>query len=330
MPAEPPLAPGTASGADDGAEPHLQWGVKALWTQLEPLLPGLSVEVVARCASTSTELLERARLAPAPRASDFGDLMEPSGRGGRRQADAQPCLLVAEHQTAGRGRLGRAWRSTAGASLTFSLALPLAPADWSGLSLAVGVALAEALQPVPPPGGLQVQVKWPNDLWLVDAPPPGEGGAPPAGRKLGGVLIETLAARSQRLVVVGIGLNVVALPQVLHADLPHGIAFVQELDAAATAPSTLARIALPLLEALRTFERDGFAAFASRFAARDLLRDCAVTTTQPGVPDGIARGVDAGGALRIDAGGVLHRVASGEVSVRPVSGRGVRSRLPPP
>ena len=154
--------------------------------------------------------------------------------------------------------------------------------------------------------------------------------APPAGRKLGGVLIETLAARSQRLVVVGIGLNVVALPQVLHADLPHGIAFVQELDAAATAPSTLARIALPLLEALRTFERDGFAAFASRFAARDLLRDCAVTTTQPSVPSGIARGADAGGALCIEADGAWHRVASGEVSVRPGFGRGVRSRLSPP
>ena len=47
------------AGADDG--PQLQWGVKALWAQLEPLLPGLSVEVVAGCVSTSTELLERAR-----------------------------------------------------------------------------------------------------------------------------------------------------------------------------------------------------------------------------------------------------------------------------
>ena len=312
---------------DVDSERHLQWEVKALWTQLEPLLPGLSVEVVARCASTSTELLERARLAPAPRTSDFGALTEPSGCVGRRQADVQPCLLIAEHQTTGRGRLGRSWRSTAGASLTFSLALPLSPPDWSGLSLAVGVVLAEALQPALPPSGLQVRVKWPNDLWLVDASRPSEDGVTPAGRKLGGVLIETLAAHSRRLVVVGVGLNVLALPQALHADLGDGIAFVQEIEPAATAPSTLARIALPLLEGLRTFERDGFAAFASRFAARDLLCGCAVTTSQAGVPTGIARGVDAGGALCVeDAGGEIHCVASGEVSVRPTHGRGIKLR----
>ena len=66
---------------------------------------------------------------------------------GRRSADVQPCLLVAEQQTRGRGRLGRGWIASAGASLTFSLALPLAPEEWSGLSLAVGLALAEALDP---------------------------------------------------------------------------------------------------------------------------------------------------------------------------------------
>ena len=316
------------TSTDAAGEPDLQWGVRALWTQLEPLLPGLSVEVVACCASTSTELLERARLAPAPRASDFGGLNEPSGRVGRRGVDTQPCLLIAEHQSAGRGRLGRVWRSTAGASLTFSLAMPLAPAEWSGLSLAVGVALAEALQP-DPSDAARLQVKWPNDLWLVDAPADGTDAAAPAGRKLGGVLIETLAGRAQRLVVVGVGLNVIALPQALHADMPQGMACVQEIDPWATAPSTLARIALPLLEALRTFERHGFAAFAARFAARDLLRGHAVTTTQAGVPAGTACGVDAAGALCIEADGVRHHVTSGEVSVRPAGGRGVAAQRPP-
>ena len=60
-----------------------------------------------------------------------------------READAAfaPCLLVAERQTAGRGRLGRHWQSSVGDSLTFSFAVPMARPDWSGLSLAVGVAL---------------------------------------------------------------------------------------------------------------------------------------------------------------------------------------------
>jgi BirA family biotin operon repressor/biotin-[acetyl-CoA-carboxylase] ligase len=90
---------------------------------------------------------------------------------------------VAEHQTRGRGRLGRGWGRSAGASLTFSLSLPLAPRDWSGLSLAVGVALADALEP-PLDGAVpRIGLKWPNDLWLDRRPG--------SGRKLGGVLIET-------------------------------------------------------------------------------------------------------------------------------------------
>ncbi|MGZ7242464.1 biotin--[acetyl-CoA-carboxylase] ligase, partial [Streptococcus pyogenes] len=62
-----------------------------------------------------------------------------------RAGHVDPVLLVAEQQSAGRGRMGRSWASRAGDSLTFSLGLPLQPADWSGLSLAVGVAVAESL-----------------------------------------------------------------------------------------------------------------------------------------------------------------------------------------
>ena len=118
---------------------HLQWGAETLWQRLEPLLPGLSVEVVARTDSTNTQLLERARRAGAHDEDDNSRLH------GRRAGDAQPCLLVAEAQTRGRGRQGKPWYSSPGASLTFSLSLPFSPADWSGLSLAVGVAVAEAL-----------------------------------------------------------------------------------------------------------------------------------------------------------------------------------------
>jgi BirA family biotin operon repressor/biotin-[acetyl-CoA-carboxylase] ligase len=64
-----------------------------------------------------------------------------------RRGEAPALLVVAEAQTQGRGRNGRAWQSLPGASLTFSLGLPLAPADWSGLSLAVGAALADAIEP---------------------------------------------------------------------------------------------------------------------------------------------------------------------------------------
>ena len=159
-------------------------------------------------------------------------------------------------------------------------------------------------------------MKWPNDLWLLDAAAPGPGVLP--GRKLGGVLVETLAAGQQRLVVVGVGLNVLPLPAAMTADLVHGAACLQELDAAVTAPAALARVALPLLVALRQFEREGYAAFAERYAARDMLRDRAITTSHPQVPSGIARGTDEkSGALRVEApDGSRHLLVSGEVSVR--------------
>ena len=257
----------------------LNWNAETLWLDLASLRPGLTVEVAARCDSTNTRLLERAR------------------------GDATPCLLVAETQTAGRGRLGRHWQSQTGASLTFSLSLPLAPADWSGLSLAVGVALADALEPegAPPRIGL----KWPNDLWLQDAPG--------RGRKLGGVLIETVATGAQRMAVVGVGLNL--LPQPAEG-LGSGYACLQELDATASAPAVLQQVAAPLLRALLRFEREGFAPFRPAYTRRDLLLGHPVRTTGADAPEGMAAGVDDQGALRLRAGGREHRIVSGEVSVR--------------
>ena len=236
-------------------ESELQWGARALWTQLQPLLPGLAVEVVRTSASTNSARRVAVRTADVV-ASSAAPLGTESGAhaaiAGRRQADTQPCLLVAEHQLAGRGRLGRAWKSAPGASLTFSLALPLAPRDWSGLSLAVGVALAEALQALATAASPRVALKWPNDLWL-------QAGPAASGRKIGGVLIETLAAGTRRLAVIGVGINIAPLAAPLPADLAGQTGCLQEIAPQATAPATLAHIAPPLVQALQTFEREGFA-----------------------------------------------------------------------
>ena len=88
--------------------------VESVWQEVVPVLPTFTVEVLPSIDSTSSELMRRAR-----------------------DGLVDPVLLAAEEQTAGRGRMGKGWHSRAGQSLTFSLALPLAPADWSGLSLAV-------------------------------------------------------------------------------------------------------------------------------------------------------------------------------------------------
>jgi BirA family biotin operon repressor/biotin-[acetyl-CoA-carboxylase] ligase len=261
----------------------LPWPTDALAAALGARRPGLRVEVWAEADSSNTRLLDRAR-------------------GG----DAAPCLLVVEHQTAGRGRLGRPWFADAPAAdgppgpatLCLSLGLVLAPTDWSGLSLAVGVALAEALGP-------EVTLKWPNDLWLADGPGP--------GRKLGGVLIETLPlADGGRYAVIGVGLNLAAPAP--RPGLEQPVAGWREIDPKATADALLARIAAPLLDAVLAFERGGFAAFAARYAARDGL---AGRTVQAQGLSGIAEGVDRDGALRLRTAEGAVAVRSGEVSVRP-------------
>ena len=351
---EPAIAPFTAVSAKP-----LSWGAHALWEQLVGQLPGLSVEVVARIPSTNSALLERARAvghdarhAPFHRAHDnthwvtrsadsqpdaLSDVIvrrsTESRAFGRRAVDWQPCLLVAEHQTAGRGRHGHHWHAAAGSSLTFSLALTFNPPDWSGLSLAVGVALAEALNPseVALAGAANASprlgIKWPNDLWLMDEPAhepaderADESAHKPAqsrpGRKLGGVLIETVAIGNKRLVVVGVGLNV--LPMGLNAaQASSGTACLQELHPHMDAPSALARVVGPLVNALQTFERSGFAEFVGRFAARDVLFQRHITTTQIGLEESIAQGVSANGALQVQTKTGLQTVTSGEVSVRP-------------
>jgi BirA family biotin operon repressor/biotin-[acetyl-CoA-carboxylase] ligase len=260
----------------------MPWPTVELQQALQACLPGLQLQVMAQTDSTNTRLVERAR------------------------TDTTPCLLVAESQTAGRGRLGRAWQAVPGASLTFSLGLPLAPPSWQGLSLAVGLALADALDPpgrrppgVPPAIGL----KWPNDLWLWDGP--GQG------RKLGGVLIETTGGAALRHCVVGVGLNVAAVPT------PDGTATacLQEVQPGATPEGALAAVAVPLLRALLRFQQEGFAPLAPAYAHRDLLRGQAVQVNGNPPLAGLADGVDAEGALRLRAA-ALHRIVSGEVSVR--------------
>lgn len=305
---------------------RLSWGAHELWERLEPRLPGLSVEVLARVQSTNSALLERARIAPGAQhaaGSAAGPSDEGAGRVGRRQADMQPCLLVAEHQIAGRGRGGRGWRSARGASLTFSLALPLAPADWSGLSLAVGVALADALQPEAPAADTpRIALKWPNDLWLVpsaDQGPPADGSL---GRKLGGILIETVPLpRGDRACVVGVGLNVQPLAGV--GGMDSGCAGVQEIAPALDAPALLARVAPVLAGALLRFEREGLAPFAAAYAGRDLLRGRVVRAahgdSSVGVVEGVAEGIDADGALRLRHAAGVALLVGGEVGVRPAA-----------
>ena len=280
----------------------IRWHAEALWEAVVPQLPGFTVEVLPQIDSTNTELMRRARA-----------------------GQTEPTLLVAERQTAGRGRMGRVWDSShtealeVSASLTFSLGLPLAPADWSGLSLAVGLAVAEGLDP---DGSAGVRLKWPNDLWLAD------------DRKLAGILVETAslplstgaegAAGADRAVaryvVIGIGINIApqrGAPAPVAGATPR--AGLQDVLPAVDAPAALARVLAPLVAAVQQFEAQGFAPFQARFAARDVLRGRAVRLSDG--TEGQALGVDAQGAFRVQTAAGVQAVISNEISVRPHENR---------
>ena len=267
----------------------IHWNAEALWEAIAPQLPGFTVEVLPTIDSSNTELMRRAR-----------------------DGLAEPVLLIAEQQTQGRGRLGRNWVSGVGDSLMFSLGLPLAPRDWSGLSLAVGVSVAESLQPHLPAAGTapRIGIKWPNDLWL-------EG-----DRKLAGILIETASfvgthqhdMTAPRYVVIGIGINVRPRPGDGMRTAP---ACLQELDAALDAPTALACILPNLVAEVQAFAQHGFAPLMQRFAQRDLLagREVNLSDGTTGMAEGVA--VDGGFLVRTATG--VQAVTSSEISVRPAS-----------
>jgi BirA family transcriptional regulator, biotin operon repressor / biotin---[acetyl-CoA-carboxylase] ligase len=293
------------------------WNVPALLEQLGVFLPDIDVQVLESTASTSTALLAQAK-------SDGSDLAQvrpsrESAAFGTRSQQIRPCLLIAEHQTHGRGRMGRTWSAAPGASLTFSLSLVMDTPSWSGLSLAVGVALAEALDPQ----HQGIALKWPNDLvsMLGACPLPQprscktQEGAPQHISKLGGILIDTCTVNTQRVAVIGIGLNVTEQPPD-NFDQAHGN--LQTLLPHTNAAQILLRIAQPLACALKQFEQHGFAPFAPRYAQRDMLQGKRITTTQADVPQGIAHGVSSTGALQVQVqpGGPLFDITHGEISVR--------------
>ena len=196
---------------------------KAIWEAVAPLLPGFTVEILPQIDSTNSELMRRAR----------------AGR-------TDPVLLVAEQQTAGRGRLGRGWASDAGRIADF-FAGPAAgaAATGPGLSLAVGVSLAESLHP-------RIQLKWPNDLWLAD-------------RKLAGILIETASfgegREAPRYAVIGVGINIAARDRATGLSTAARLAARSCCRGAGRARSLL-RIALPLVQAVQAFETFGFRALS--------------------------------------------------------------------
>lgn len=241
-------------------------------------------------------------------------------------------VLFAEHQTGGRGRQGRVWVSPPACNLYLSIARHfVGPVSrLGGLSIAVGVATAEALRAL----GLDaVGLKWPNDVVIAD-------GA--RLRKLGGILIESGGGRDGAVrAVIGLGLNVRMsetsiserpLSQPTNGDAapaidPHAdiVAIDQpwtdlraQLGARTPSRNMIAAALLDaLLPALERVDRDGSADAIARYARYDALLGRAVTWDD-GAHDGMAEGLDDDGALRVrTADGATRALRAGDVRVRP-------------
>lgn len=237
----------------------------------------IAVEVVRETGSTNADLLERVAQLEAP------------------------LLLVAEHQSAGRGRAGRSWLSSPEASLTFSLAWKFGggPQALVGLPLAVGVALAETLGTL----GQQVHLKWPNDV-LKD------------GAKLAGILVETRSAPDGTWAVIGIGLNLL-MPDEMEARLGRSAAGVPWL-ARMERDALLAALLDGLAGSLHEFAARGFAAFAARWNLRHAWQGETVVLLDDGavLHEGRAAGVDDSGRLLLDTEAGRITVMAGDVSLR--------------
>ena len=223
-----------------------------------------------------------------------------------RECDAQGeghgVVVMAEQQTRGRGRRGRAWHSPAGANMYCSVGWHCSGPEeaLSGLSLAVGAMVAEAAAAV---CGAELQLKWPNDLFAGD-------------QKVGGVLIEMLGARDDaQSVVIGIGLNVLmSRDDGAPIDRPWTdltTASGRDIDRNELASSVLNQLA----EGLAQIDQQGCAPWLNLWRRRDYLKGRSIVIDGSPPIAGIAAGVSELGALVIETQSGRQEVSGGEASV---------------
>jgi BirA family biotin operon repressor/biotin-[acetyl-CoA-carboxylase] ligase len=207
---------------------------------------------------------------------------------------ALPAVVIAEAQSAGRGRAGARWHSPPGVGLWMSLALRLEGSASAAFPLQVGLAAAAACEQATP--GLRVGIKWPNDLFVE-------------GRKVGGVLCERVTGA----VVAGVGVNVRQRPE----DFPDALALAAtSLEATSGCKVSRARLASALVARLSRLSGAEIGALGpavlSDLAGRDVLCGRPVWTRQAG--EGKACGIAPDGALLVeDRHGSVQRVVAGSV-----------------
>lgn len=210
---------------------------------------------------------------------------------------------VAEYQQAGRGRRGRKWFSPFGANLYLSMywRLEQGPAAAVGLSLVIGMVMAEVLQEL---GADKVRVKWPNDLYLND-------------RKLAGILVELTGKTGDAAqIVIGAGINLV-MRNVEDSVINQAWTNLQEAGITIDRNVLAVRLITELRSALALFEEEGLAPWLSRWDQLDnfINRPVKLIIGEREI-FGISRGIDMQGALLLEQDGVIKPWMGGEISLR--------------
>jgi BirA family biotin operon repressor/biotin-[acetyl-CoA-carboxylase] ligase len=216
-------------------------------------------------------------------------------------------VMLAEYQTAGRGRRGRAWLAPPGGAICLSLSwsFPQVPRDLGALGLAVGVCALRALRRHT---AADLRLKWPNDLMLEE-------------RKLAGILIEMRAeSAGPTYVVIGIGINM-ALGTAAQKRIAATGTEAIDLKSAGVEPgardAVIADLIAAILSGLLAFEQHGLRPFAEEWKQADCLRGRIVNVhASEGDTRGLARGIDLGGALLVETERGVQKFVSGDVTVR--------------
>ncbi|MBA3580984.1 MAG: bifunctional biotin--[acetyl-CoA-carboxylase] ligase/biotin operon repressor BirA [Gammaproteobacteria bacterium] len=214
-------------------------------------------------------------------------------------------VCLAEQQSAGRGRRGRVWHTSWGASLALSYMarLALAPMNLAGLSLVIGMAVVDVLRVQ---GVSGAGLKWPNDI-LVD------------GAKLGGILIDLSAeANGPSDVVIGVGLNITASANAEMQNIEQAWTDLYSITQKNYSRNQLSAALLDsFAQNLHRFEQYGFVDFISAWPDYDVLQHKTIQISQGERSfSGLAQGVDEQGALCVATFDGIKKVTAGEVSVR--------------
>ena len=219
-----------------------------------------------------------------------------------------PAAVIAEIQTGGRGRRGRAWLAPAGGAICLSLSwrFPVSPANLSCLGLAAGVGTLRALHACGVGGA---RLKWPNDIVL-------------AGGKLAGLLIDVRGEAGGPLqVVVGAGVNFALNEATREAVVKSGglrPACIADSNTQAGRNKIAAQLVTQLYRALEVFAAEGFAPFAAEWNESDALCGREVIVSDQGsATTGIARGIADDGRLRLEVEGRTQYFVTGDISLRP-------------